>query len=50
MKVDLDGRVKNLDLPVSKPLLPLLEAITNMVEVKPPDAESTSPHSATENI
>jgi hypothetical protein len=29
MKVDLDGRVKNLDLPVSKPLLPLLEAITN---------------------
>lgn len=29
MKVDLDGRVKNLDLPVSKPLMPLLEAITN---------------------
>lgn len=29
MKVDLSGRVENLDLPKTKPLLPLLEAVTN---------------------
>lgn len=32
MKVDLTGRIKNLDLPKSKPLLPLLEAISNSID------------------
>jgi hypothetical protein len=32
MKVDLAGRLKNLDLPKSKPLLPLLEAISNSID------------------
>jgi hypothetical protein len=32
MKVDLAGRIKNLDLPKSKPLLPLLEAISNSID------------------
>jgi hypothetical protein len=46
MKVDLDGRVKNLDLPVSKPLLPLLEAITNSLHA----IEDSSPASASVKI
>ncbi len=32
MKVALAGRVKNLDLPKSKPLLPLLEAVSNSID------------------
>ena len=31
MKVDLAGRVRNLDLPKSRPLLPLLEAVSNSI-------------------
>ena len=31
MKVDLSGRVENLDLPKTKPLLPLLEAVSNSI-------------------
>jgi len=31
MKVGLEGRVKNLDLPKTKPLLPLLEAVSNSI-------------------
>ena len=31
MKVNLAGRVKNLELPRARPLLPLLEAISNSI-------------------
>ena len=32
MKMDVIGRVKNVQLPVSKPLLPLFEAIMNSIQ------------------